>query len=297
MKINKINAFEGGVDWKHVFLSYSGEYFDKETGTIYLRARYYDPEIGRFITEDTNRGKDSDPLSLNLYTYCYNNPVNLFDSTGHAVDKISVLPPQMQLAIYIKAYRETDNFFVKQYIKVKMLVPYLEIKYQIARDMFAYPIASAGYLDYQDATAVYDLSMGYLGGEMLGGVIKTAGVLAEGTISTQKTLQRFADEVNQTIPGKGSVVGTNKHSLFKQKVDALGNQNLATERTFLNGQEVSYGTKGGVRVDVIEYNANGTVTVYDLKTGNATLTQSRITQIQNAVNPANPSSVTVIQIK
>ena len=119
----------------------------------------------------------------------------------------------------------------------------------------------------------------------------------EKTFNTQKTLQGFADEVNQAIPGKGSVVGTNKHSLFKQKVDALGNPNLATERTFLNGQEVSYGTKGGVRVDVIEYNANGTVTVYDLKTGSATLTQSRITQIQNAVNPANPISVTVVQIK
>ncbi|MCX8131616.1 MAG: hypothetical protein N3I35_16170 [Clostridia bacterium] len=29
---------------------YCGEYFDKETGTIYLRARYYDPGIGKFIT-------------------------------------------------------------------------------------------------------------------------------------------------------------------------------------------------------------------------------------------------------
>lgn len=37
---------------------YCGEYFDKETGTIYLRARYYDPGIGRFITEDSNRGDE-----------------------------------------------------------------------------------------------------------------------------------------------------------------------------------------------------------------------------------------------
>ena len=62
---------------------YCGEYFDKETGTIYLRARYYDPAIGRFITEDSYWGKDSDPLSLNLYTYCYNNGVNYFDPSGH----------------------------------------------------------------------------------------------------------------------------------------------------------------------------------------------------------------------
>ncbi len=62
---------------------YCGEYFDKETGTIYLRARYYEPEIGRFITEDSYWGKDNDPLSLNLYTYCSNNPVMFIDPTGH----------------------------------------------------------------------------------------------------------------------------------------------------------------------------------------------------------------------
>ncbi len=62
---------------------YCGEYFDKETGTIYLRARYYDPGIGRFITEDTYPGEANDPLSLNLYVYVGNNPVNFFDPDGH----------------------------------------------------------------------------------------------------------------------------------------------------------------------------------------------------------------------
>jgi RHS repeat-associated protein len=62
---------------------YCGEYFDKETGTYYLRARYYDPTIGRFITEDSYSGKAEDPLSLNLYTYCGNNPVMYIDPTGH----------------------------------------------------------------------------------------------------------------------------------------------------------------------------------------------------------------------
>ena len=65
---------------------YCGEYFDKETGTIYLRARYYDPTIGRFITEDSYWGKDNDPLSLNLYTYCYSNPINRFDPSGHRAE-------------------------------------------------------------------------------------------------------------------------------------------------------------------------------------------------------------------
>ncbi len=65
---------------------YSGEYFDKETGTYYLRARYYDPTIGRFVAEDSYLGKDKDPLSLNLYTYCWNNPINGYDPSGHSLD-------------------------------------------------------------------------------------------------------------------------------------------------------------------------------------------------------------------
>ncbi|MBE6844524.1 MAG: RHS repeat-associated core domain-containing protein [Ruminococcus sp.] len=62
---------------------YCGEYYDAETGTIYLRARYYNPSIGRFISRDSFAGKIEDPLSLNLYTYCANNPISLKDPTGH----------------------------------------------------------------------------------------------------------------------------------------------------------------------------------------------------------------------
>ena len=48
-----------------------------------MRARYYDPEVGRFITEDSYWGEDNDPMSLNLYTYCGNNSVNYIDPSGH----------------------------------------------------------------------------------------------------------------------------------------------------------------------------------------------------------------------
>jgi RHS repeat-associated protein len=68
---------------------YCGEYFDKETGTYYLRARYYDPAIGRFVTEDSYLGKDKDPLSLNLYTYCHNDPIQYYDPSGHIIDTVA----------------------------------------------------------------------------------------------------------------------------------------------------------------------------------------------------------------
>ena len=62
---------------------YCGEYYDKETATVYLRARNYNPSIGRFISRDSYPGKNEDPLSLNLYTYCENNPIYYSDPSGH----------------------------------------------------------------------------------------------------------------------------------------------------------------------------------------------------------------------
>ena len=62
---------------------YCGEYYDKETEEVYLRARYYQPSVGRFITRDTYTGESNEPLSLHLYTYCANDGVNMVDPSGH----------------------------------------------------------------------------------------------------------------------------------------------------------------------------------------------------------------------
>ena len=64
---------------------YSGEFYDSESKNYYLRARYYDPSIGRFTQQDTFLGVYDNPLSLNRYTYCHNNPIMFVDPSGHAV--------------------------------------------------------------------------------------------------------------------------------------------------------------------------------------------------------------------
>ena len=63
---------------------YCGEYYDKETEEVYLRARYYQPTVGRFLTRDTYTGESGDPLSLHLYTYCGNDGMNKCDADGNA---------------------------------------------------------------------------------------------------------------------------------------------------------------------------------------------------------------------
>ena len=63
---------------------YVGRYgvVDDGNGLNYIRARYYAPEVGRFITKDTFTGKESDGQSLNRYVYALNNPVMLIDISG-----------------------------------------------------------------------------------------------------------------------------------------------------------------------------------------------------------------------
>ncbi len=65
---------------------YTGEQYDPITSQYYLRARFYNPVIGRFLNEDTYYGD-----GLNLYAYCDNNPVNYVDPSGHWCFKKSKL--------------------------------------------------------------------------------------------------------------------------------------------------------------------------------------------------------------
>ena len=61
---------------------YTGQQYDKVSGQYYLRARFYDPSVGRFLQEDVYRGD-----GLNLYAYCRNNPVVYYDPSGFAGEK------------------------------------------------------------------------------------------------------------------------------------------------------------------------------------------------------------------
>lgn len=65
---------------------YRGYYYDIETGLYYLLSRYYDPEVGRFISLDNSSYADPETINgLNLYLYCNNNPVMNVDPTGHSI--------------------------------------------------------------------------------------------------------------------------------------------------------------------------------------------------------------------
>lgn len=64
-------------------ICYTGAVYDDSTGLYYMNARYYSPEDGRFISQDSYRGEKDDPGQWHLYAYCANNPINYVDPSGH----------------------------------------------------------------------------------------------------------------------------------------------------------------------------------------------------------------------
>ncbi len=69
---------------------YTGGRYDETTGLYYLNARYYNPEDGRFLSEDTYRGETNEPDTQHLYAYCADNPINYADPSGHYPMELSV---------------------------------------------------------------------------------------------------------------------------------------------------------------------------------------------------------------
>jgi RHS repeat-associated protein len=62
-------------------VGYSGEWKDA-SGLIYLRARYYDPSTGTFISKDPLSGNITDPATMNGYNYADDNPIMGSDPSG-----------------------------------------------------------------------------------------------------------------------------------------------------------------------------------------------------------------------
>jgi RHS repeat-associated protein len=75
---------------------YRGEQFDEELGFYYLRARYMDPNVGRFVTMDSFSGFSSDPYSLHKYLYAHANPITNSDPSGNFIISMTAITSMYQ---------------------------------------------------------------------------------------------------------------------------------------------------------------------------------------------------------
>jgi|GEM_PF-5045486 len=71
-------------------ITYRGYYWDWATGLFYLQSRYYDPSLRRFISADVYMDTGQQVLGTNMYMYCLNDPVNLYDPTGFSGEAAAI---------------------------------------------------------------------------------------------------------------------------------------------------------------------------------------------------------------
>ena len=91
--------------------TFAGEQMDTETGLQYLRARYYDPEDGRFITVDTARPHDDISATINRYVYAGNNPIINLDPSGLDYTQIKLsIGAYLGIGGGIDIYLRTDDY-------------------------------------------------------------------------------------------------------------------------------------------------------------------------------------------
>jgi RHS repeat-associated protein len=87
-------------------IGFDAEYRDSDTGLVYLRARWMNPAIGRFMEMDTDEGDKEDPSSLHKYQTVSNDPINRIDPSGNDDynDMLSVMAWEPHLLWPIKLH-------------------------------------------------------------------------------------------------------------------------------------------------------------------------------------------------
>ena len=88
----------------HNPIRYRGYYYDNETGFYYCSSRYYDPEVGRFVNADGYISTGNGVLETNMYAYCLNNPVNMFDPSGEIAITTLILIGSIVAGVAVSSY-------------------------------------------------------------------------------------------------------------------------------------------------------------------------------------------------
>ncbi len=95
---------------------FTGHEHDDETGLIYAKARFYDPEVGRFLSHDPAFGESSNPPSLHRYLYAFQNPTVYVDPDGRTnaivglIEEAEELQEELDLSV---DENSTDEELVK----------------------------------------------------------------------------------------------------------------------------------------------------------------------------------------
>ena len=263
------NILEATGSAKNNF-AYSGYFYDSEVGLYNLNARFYDAKIARFMQEDTYLGNGADPLSLNLYAYCKNNPIKYYDPTGHyvsATDKANLTSTQ---------------------------IAQLE---QLTIDW--YNADAEGKKDINNAANAIRLSAGYSGGTngnsitvSSGKTVKTVTVNDTTTVSNKGTINtvNILNGATSTINNSGKIDTVN---VYKGATSAIDNSGKIGT---INNSGNVYIMKNTGKIDTI--NNRGTIGIGIVNTGSIGDIKNSgiITSIDNGGIQTSTSGTTLREI-
>jgi hypothetical protein len=116
--------------------------------------------------------------------------------------------------------------------------------------------------------------------------------------TTERLLSILTDTVESLGAGSGPIFGIQAHLEFANRVKALnipGIREEGVEQSFSLGDAARYGAAGSIRTDIVLRDRSGIpIAVYDLKTGNAKLTPSRVREIRDGIGRPN---IPVIELR
>ena len=196
------------------------------TGLYYYGARYYDCELGRFLTRDPLKGELLNPQSLNRYSYCRNNPLLYIDPDGKMEKKFS-----REGSEYPGAPSEYLYFFGKigHLTYVNLYICYEPDGSDIlVSGLIVFEVQKTSYaedrLEWSDPVC-FDIALG--GGIILNPEEVKVSVIAEDGVSlTTIGIDLFEDHVTVNINRESGEVGDMIYIYFYFRTTASGEKEL-----------------------------------------------------------------------
>jgi hypothetical protein len=261
-------------------------------------ARWYDSLLGRWLQPDSIVPLESQGVQAwDRYAYVNNNPVRYNDPSGHWIESALDI-----ISIGYGIYDISQNGLN------------WENGLGLAADIVGLALPAVTGLGAVVRAAVRaDAAVDALRTVNQASNLLQAGNQAQNATQATNQVQNataflndVASRASRHIPGSGPVVGTQRHTYARRMIDRYQNMygpvggGLSTEVSYASGFPAGgapYGTRGSVRLDVVEGNLYNPIAVYDFKSGGASLSNRRINQILNITGFPQNTPINAIQMK
>lgn len=108
---------------------FTGQRYDANSGFYYLRARYYQPRVGRFASFDPWDGDVYSPATLHKYLYTANDPLNKFDPTGNFFTINDVMTATTVAGVLVNSYSATTALMQHRYTDAAVNIAFLALDF------------------------------------------------------------------------------------------------------------------------------------------------------------------------